>query len=283
MFWTTTLAVAFCVGMACPAEPLRIYDAMTFTDKPSSEELGCTHFPGLYQWALHGGTETPSPKNYSKPDGHYYRKAARKAEDDGETIVWLNLEAWPCNLNLSAVETEKYLRNKLATLKIFQDEAPSVQWQVYNWTVDDQSIYWALAIDKVSAERWWKWQRFNQRYALPVLQVQSAIFPSCYLRLGYSDERYRRIEGSFIREIQQFAPGKPIYPFLRFRYTDKTWVLPERITMAVEYFRSLGVDGIVMWSPRSAKHRMPWDTPEVQAIWRAVLEAAGHATEPKGK
>ena len=274
----------FLFARATGAE-LKLYDSMHYKGKPASVKLGCIRFKGVYQWALHGGGQPGGTTPYDKPS-KWYRHWARKMADEGETVVWLNLEAWNFDLRLGDATAEKRMQNRLSTLALFRAVAPSVEWQVYNWTVDDQSLYWSFVIDKVSVERWWAWQRFNERFALPVLQAQHSIFPDCYLRKAYTDKRWQRTEGSVIREIQRLV-DKPIYAVLRFRYPTgdgpmskgkgpHLWIPPEQLRMAVEYLKGLGVDGFMLWSPPWPKARVPWKG-KPRKLFEIIQEAVEHA------
>lgn len=274
-FWIVVSAVlAFLLGwVSASGAELKLYDAMSFEDKPASEKLGCIHFPGLYQWALHGGAANPN-KDYSKPDGKHYRELAQAEENKGTTIAWLNLEAWNYDLRLGPATAAKRMQNRLTALALVRAEASAVDWMAYNWGPDNQSLYWSFATDCVPPDRRLEWRRWNERYAKPVLQAQTAIFPSCYLRRGYSHTLYRRINGNLLGEIERLAPDKPIYPFVRLRYTNKKFVEPERLRQALEYLRGLGVDGFAIWSGPWPWAKVPWETPEIQALWAVIREVA---------
>ncbi len=280
VFWIVVSAVlAFLLGItvpiACGAE-LKLYDSMSFTDKPASVKLGCIHTQAIYQWGLYGGADNPD-KDYTQPNGKYFRLKAKELEDRGEVTAWVDIESWPLGgKNRDPAWNEKYMRNKLATIRLMKDAAPGIDWQFYNWRAAG-FVFWDMARDKMTVEKWWAWQKFNEKYALPVLKAQDAIFPDCYIQKGMIKKgQWQRIMKSRILEIKRLVPDKPIYVFMCFRLSNgkEDFVDAGEMRIALALLKEWGVDGFVLWSRPWPWIQVPWTHPKVQALWTVFKEAA---------
>lgn len=271
-------AVLLALVLSCcsaAGQDLKLYDSLYFKDKPPAVKLGCIHTQAIYQWGLHGGADNPD-KDYTQPNGKYFRLNARKMEDRGEVTVWIDIESWPLGgKKQDPAFNQKYMQNKLATIRILKDEAPGINFQFYNWRAAG-FVFWDMAYDRMTVEKWWAWQRFNDKYALPVLEAQDAIFPDCYIQKGMIKKgQWQLIMQSRIFEIQRLVPDTPIYVFMAFRLSDgkEDFVDAAEMRIALALLKGWGVDGFVMWSRPWPWIQVPWTHPKVQALYQAFLAA----------
>ncbi|MEM7576851.1 MAG: hypothetical protein AAF328_05180, partial [Planctomycetota bacterium] len=189
--------------------PFTMWNALLFNDPPAHVSEN-PDFPILHVvYGAHIWHSADEDHSYAREDR--IRAIARSIEPG--TTVCYDIEHWRMKVGSDTFEQE--LQNFLDIVRWTKEENPTLQVGFYSMLPELRPDVAQLP------ETHPRWDEF---YALiesrqPLIEAVDVIFPWLYTMIDVEDiDQWELWAEKSVRESRRIAPGKPVYPFLWFRY-----------------------------------------------------------------
>jgi len=165
-----------------------------------------------------------------------------------ESMVCVDIEEYPIDIRIdSTADVEAGARFYINHITALKNSAPDILFGYYG--IGPLRDYWSPVSGL--AEDIALWQAANEAIS-GVFDAQDILFPSIYT--FYDDqEGWRKYASANIAEARRIAKGKPIFPFVWNAFHPSTVLAGTALDydyfyMELNYLKSLGVNGIVLWN-----------------------------------